>query len=177
MVDTVGLRHQISRRDAAQFILPVNHSKRLSIGYVSLILILMELLFLKYSIPKIGSQVSLVVTYYSQCLILVVLTVFVSAILERLSHPTHPLLDFPPPESMKTILTGPLAVVLCVSTHASKVGMSGHSAEDGDVLTEAKSPSYSHEWLLIAKVVDRISLILFTGIFVFSLIGYISPVK
>ncbi|KAB7496225.1 hypothetical protein Anas_09633 [Armadillidium nasatum] len=48
--------------------------------------------------------------------------------------------------------------------------MSGHSAEDGVILTEGKSSSYSHEWLLIAKVVDRISLILFTSIFVFSLI-------
>ncbi|KAB7507844.1 hypothetical protein Anas_05513, partial [Armadillidium nasatum] len=148
-----------------QFILPADHSKRLIIGLVCSILVILELLFLKYSIPKIGSATPLVVTYYSQCLVLVVLTIFLSAILGRLSHPTHPLLDFPPPEFVKLILTGPLSVVLCVSAHANKVGLSGKSAEDGEVLTDAKDSNFSHEWLLVAKVVDRLSFILITGIF------------
>ncbi|KAL7642969.1 UNVERIFIED_CONTAM: hypothetical protein RMT77_006258 [Armadillidium vulgare] len=160
-----------------QFILPADHSKRLIIGLVCSILVVVELLFLKYSIPKIGSVTPLVVTYYSQCLVLVVLTIFLSAILGRLSHPTHPLLDFPPPEFVKLILTGPLSVVLCVSANANKVGLSGKSEEDGEVLTNAKDSNFSHEWLLVAKVVDRLSFILITGIFVFSMIGYISPIK
>ncbi|RXG73818.1 hypothetical protein Avbf_00598 [Armadillidium vulgare] len=135
-----------------QFILPVDHPKRLLIGFVCALLVMMELLFLKFSLPKLGTSVPLIVSYFSECFIIVILTIVLSSVLGRLTHPTNPLLDFPPPQSVKMIMTSPLANILCVASHASKVGLSGKALDDMETL-DNRNPNYSHEWLLVAKFV------------------------
>ncbi|KAB7498899.1 hypothetical protein Anas_06928, partial [Armadillidium nasatum] len=141
-----------------QFILPVDHPKRLLIGFVCSLLVMMELLFIKFSLPKLGTSVPLIVSYFSECFFIVILTIVLSSVLGRLTHPTNPLLDFPPPQSVKMIMKSPLANILCVGSHASKVGLSGKALDDMETL-DNRNANYSHEWLLVAKVVDRISFI------------------
>lgn len=50
-----------------------------------------------------------------------VVSVILSAVLERLANPQHPLLTFPPPDLLKQFLSGPLGAILCVKGHVSAV--------------------------------------------------------
>ncbi|RXG60193.1 hypothetical protein Avbf_12429 [Armadillidium vulgare] len=135
---------------------------------------MMELLFLKFSLPKLETSVPLIVSYFSECFIIVILTIVLSSVLGCLTHSTNLLLDFPPPQSVKMIMTSPLANILRVGLHASKVGLSGKALDDMETL-DNRNTNFSHEWLLVAKVVDRISFIIILCIFLFTLFCYVAP--
>ena len=60
----------------------------------------------------------------------------------------------------------------------SQVGLSGDTIEDGETLENTKAaPCYSHEWLFLAKAGDRVCVIILAAVYIFSLIGYVSPIN
>ena len=62
--------------------------------------------------------------YYGEAFVLNILTVAVSAILERLSHPQNPVVAYAPPEMLKRFLTGIPSSILCLRQHAATVRLS-----------------------------------------------------
>ncbi|KAK8746993.1 hypothetical protein OTU49_016937 [Cherax quadricarinatus] len=167
----------ISMLTLVQFLLPLRESRRLTIGCVSLLLTLLMLLYLATALPPLAYSLPIIVKFFGQTLMVVVVSVIVNASIMRLTDARVPAaVSVPPPPLLKTILTGPLATILCIQRYAEKVGLSGGSAEDGEVLKETCSTSYLHEWLLVAAAVDRIAALIFIITFIITLIIYVTPV-
>ncbi|XP_069172872.1 neuronal acetylcholine receptor subunit alpha-6 isoform X1 [Procambarus clarkii] len=164
----------VSVATLVQFLLPVSHSKRVTVGCTAVLLTLLQLLYLAHAIPPLGTSIPIIVRFYGQTLVVVVTSLVVSGGLLRLTQGPH--LAQPPPLSLKKLLTGPLANILFLHDYTEKVGLSGGGAEDGEVLEETRPASYLHEWLLVAAALDRLAAITFVAAFVITLIAYVAPV-
>nr|XP_045584254.1 neuronal acetylcholine receptor subunit alpha-10-like [Procambarus clarkii] len=164
----------VSVSTLVQFLLPVSHSKRVTVGCTAVLLTLLQLLYLAHAIPPLGTSIPIIVRFYGQTLVVVVTSLVVSGGLLRLTQGPH--LAQPPPLSLKKLLTGPLANILFLHDYTEKVGLSGGGAEDGEVLEETRPASYLHEWLLVAAALDRLAAITFVAAFVITLIAYVAPV-
>ncbi|KAK3874022.1 hypothetical protein Pcinc_020997 [Petrolisthes cinctipes] len=156
-----------------QFVLPLTHPKRVSVGCCALLLTLLELLWLGYTLPPLATSLPIIVKFYGQTLVVVFVSVFVSTGLLRLTD-TQQANNYPPPQLLKTLLTGPLAIVLMLSKYTKKVGLSGGGEEDGEVLDEAGPPNYRDEWFLLAAALDRLAACTFLAIFVITLIAFVA---
>ncbi|KAG7158895.1 Neuronal acetylcholine receptor subunit alpha-7-like 6 [Homarus americanus] len=166
----------ISVLTLVQFVLPLREPRRLTLGCMSLLLTLLLLLYLATIIPPTATSLPIIVKFYGQTLVVVVVSVCVSASLLRLTDSRHPASTAPPPTLLKTILTGPLGTILFLQRYTDKVGLSGGGGEDGEVLEEALPASYLHEWILVAAAVDRLAALTFVATFVITLIAYVSRV-
>ncbi|KAG7158896.1 Neuronal acetylcholine receptor subunit alpha-6-like 4 [Homarus americanus] len=166
----------ISVLTLVQFVLPLREPRRLTLGCMSLLLTLLLLLYLATIIPPTATSLPIIVKFYGQTLVVVVVSVCVSASLLRLTDSRHPASTAPPPTLLKTILTGPLGTILFLQRYTDKVGLSGGGGEDGEVLEEARPASYLHEWILVAAAVDRLAALTFVATFVITLIAYVSRV-
>ncbi|XP_047481122.1 neuronal acetylcholine receptor subunit alpha-6-like [Penaeus chinensis] len=155
-----------------QFLLPLRESKRITVGCVSTLLTLLALFYVAWSVPSLASSVPIIVKFYGQALVMVLLSVGVSAVVLRLTDAHHPAASTPPPALLKTVLTGPVGSILLLQKYMAKVGHSGGGADDAEVLDEVRPVSYAHEWLLVAAAVDRLAAFAFAAAFVVTLIAY-----
>ncbi|XP_037781200.1 neuronal acetylcholine receptor subunit alpha-7-like [Penaeus monodon] len=162
----------ISLMTLVQFFLPLRESKRITVGCVSMLLTLIALFYVARSVPNLSFSVPIIVRFYGQALVMVLLSVGVSAGVLRLADAHHPAASTPPPALLKTILTGPVGSIMLLQKYMAKVGHSGGGADDAEVLDEVRPVSYAHEWLLVAAAVDRLAAFAFTGAFVVTLIAY-----
>lgn len=164
----------ISLMTLVQFLLPLREGKRITVGCASTLLTLLALFYVATSVPSLSYSVPIIVKFYGQTLVMVFLSVGVSAAVLRLTDAHHPAASTPPPVLLKTVLTGPVGSILLLQKYMAKVGHSGGGADDAEVLDEVRPVSYAHEWLLVAAAVDRLAAFAFTAAFVVTLIAYTS---
>ncbi|XP_042871166.1 neuronal acetylcholine receptor subunit alpha-6-like [Penaeus japonicus] len=162
----------ISLLTLVQFLLPLRETKRVTVGCVSTLLTLIALFYVANSLPSLSYSAPIIVKFYGQALVMVLLSVGVSAAVLRLTDAHHPAASTPPPALLKTILTGPLGSIMFLQKYMGKVGHSGGGADDAEVLDEVRPVSYAHEWLLVAAAVDRVAALTFVVAFVITLIAY-----
>ncbi|KAF2362607.1 Neurotransmitter-gated ion-channel ligand-binding domain [Trinorchestia longiramus] len=156
-----------------QFILPVDYPPRVTVGLASTFIAVLMLIDLCATLPPLGESSPLIVRYYGFSLIMSLVSVILSGGLARLSKEPPEVLSVPPPVFIKTVLTGPLASVLCLRFIADKVGRSG-SAKDNEEEIIGERKSFQHEWLLVAAAVDRIAAIIYIVVFVLALFAFTS---
>lgn len=166
----------VSALTLLQFVLPMREPRRLMLGCVCLLMMLLHLVYLVTVVPTLSDSIPIVVKFFGQTLVVTVVSIGVSATLLRLTDTRQPTISFAPPIALKTLLTGPLGTVLFLRQYTDKVGMSGGATEDGEVLEETRPASHHYEWLLVAAAVDRVAVLAFIATFVITFIAYVAAV-
>lgn len=161
----------ISLLTLVQFLLPLVHPQRLTVGCCCCLLTLVMLVYCSLTLPVLSNSTPIIVKFYGQTLCVIVLSIALISVIQRLaaSSPTTA-----PPAIIKNFLTGPASILLCLQQYVNKVGKSYAGSEDSEVL-EGSSISYADEWLLLAAALDRLATIVFIIIFVITMLAYVAP--
>ncbi|XP_037778239.1 acetylcholine receptor subunit alpha-1-A-like [Penaeus monodon] len=164
------------------FLLPPAAGEKIVFGGLCLVL---NVLFLNYSANVIGhapSHTPLIIQLVCQQMVLVMISVVLSALVVRLARGPHA-------SDLPTFLKRPvllLASCLCLANYKQIVLKNSDSfassrkpdelelGEDGGSETRRRENGDACEWLLLAAVVDRLALLLYAAVCVISLIRFSS---
>ncbi|KAK8731872.1 hypothetical protein OTU49_007310 [Cherax quadricarinatus] len=168
------------------FLLPPAAAEKLTVGCLCLILHLIFVAYTSHVVAYSPSHTPLVVRLVSQQLLLVLVSVLVAALVVRLARDPHP---YPLPNIIKSPLHT-LSCFLCLSNYTNtnegsgkqtlqKSGEKGEEVELGEGSSSGGErrgldDSHTHQWMLLAAVLDRLVLILYLVICIITLIRFTS---
>ncbi|XP_071548555.1 neuronal acetylcholine receptor subunit alpha-6-like isoform X2 [Panulirus ornatus] len=110
----------ISLLTLLQFVLPLREPRRLLLGCTCLLLTLLVLLYLATAIPPLATSLPIIVKFYGQTLVVVLVSVGICATVLRLTDGRHPAATTSPPVALKTLLTGRLSTFLFLQRYTEK---------------------------------------------------------
>ncbi|XP_076057789.1 acetylcholine receptor subunit alpha-type acr-16-like [Oratosquilla oratoria] len=157
-----------------QFLLPYDSTKKLIISSCTAVLTCIYVIYLATAVPPQGNSCPIILRFFGQTLVMVVISVVLTAIVLRLASGHHTLTTAPHPK-VKVLLTGPLSKVLLTQDMASQVGRSFGLEGDDEQVLDAGQACYTPEWQLVAASLDRIVCYLYVIILTISLLAYVAP--
>lgn len=159
------------------FLLPPGAGEKVVFGGVCLILNFLYINFTSYVVNYAPTHAPLIVQLVSHQLILVMVSVFVTAIVVRTARDPHSV-------GLPSYLRGPvigLARILCLRNYAnlkssSEINSKESEAESGSAsdTDTCKKNLNTSEWIILAAVVDRLAFILYLIISIICVVRFSS---